>query len=123
MQLSKRVIEPGIVVLEVGGDMRMGVDCQRLTQTSEELVREGQRRVVLDLSALKLIDSAGVGAIVACFSHMKKAGGMLRVAGSRGMVDTVLRLTQVHRAIEFFPAAADAARDFPAGAAPRTPGD
>ncbi len=123
MQLVKRVIEPGIVILELRGDLRMGADCQRLTKEAEELIRAGERRVVLDLAPLDLIDSAGVGAIVACFSFLKKAGGTLRVAGARGMVATVLRLTQIHRAIEFFPAVADAARDFPPGtASPATGG-
>ena len=43
----------------------------------------------------------------------KKVGGTLRLAGVGGMVDRVLKMTQVHKVIPIFPTAADAAKDFP----------
>lgn len=113
MELAKNTAEQGIVVLELTGSMHMGADCQHLTQAADALIREGQRRVILDLSRLEVIDSAGVGTIVACFTLLRKAGGAMRVAGARGMVETVLKLTQVHRAIEFFPTVSEAAANFP----------
>lgn len=114
MELEKKVLQDGILVLQLSGDMHMGTDCQRLTQAADQLLQEPGQRVILDLTPLELIDSAGVGAIVACFSQVKKSGGTLRVAGAKGMVETVLKLTQIHRAIGFFPTVAEAAANFPA---------
>jgi anti-sigma B factor antagonist len=113
VELSKKVLQDGIIVLQLAGDMHMGADCQRLTQAAQQVIQEPEKRVILDLSPLELIDSAGVGAVVSCFSLVRKSGGTLRVAGSKGMVDTVLKLTQIHRAIGFFPTVAEAAADFP----------
>lgn len=119
MDLTKKVLQDGIVVLELAGDMRMGVDCQRLTKAVEEVVQEKKQRIILDLSPLAVIDSAGVGSIVACFSLARKAGGTLYLAGAKGMVETVLKLAQIHRAIGFFPTVAAAAENFPpAGSSP-----
>ncbi len=121
MDLAKEVIEQGIVVMRLGGVMRMGVDCQRLTQGADQLIQENQRRIILDLSSLKLIDSAGVGAIVSCFSQVRKSGGTLRLAGAKGMVETVLKVVQIDRAIGFFPTVAEAASDFPSADASTAP--
>lgn len=113
MDLSKQVLSDGIVVLQLAGDMHMGIDCQHLTQAAEQLIQDNKRRIILDLSSLQIIDSASVGTIVSCFSLVRKSGGSLRVAGASGMVETVLKLTQIHRAIGFFPTVAEAAADFP----------
>lgn len=118
MDLAKKVLADGIVVLELTGDMRMGTDCQRLTKTVDKLIEEKERRIILDLSPLKLIDSASVGAIVSCFSLFRRSGGTMRVAGVKGMVETVLKVTQIHRAIGFFPTVAAAAENFPPAGPP-----
>jgi anti-sigma B factor antagonist len=118
VNLTKKKADAGVVVLELSGYIRMGPDCKQLTNQVDELIRENESRVILDLSGVDLIDSAGIGTIVLCFSRLKKAGGSLRIAGAKGMVDTVLHTTQVHRAISLFPAVADAAKDFPPASSP-----
>jgi anti-sigma B factor antagonist len=112
--MIRKEIEPGTVTLAISGEVRTSNDRQQLTQATEEEIQKGVRRIILDLSGLQIIDSAGIGAIVLCFSHVKKAGGTLRLAGAKGMVETVLKLTQIHRAIDLFPSVEEAARNFPA---------
>jgi anti-sigma B factor antagonist len=121
VNLTKKKVDAGVVVVELAGYVRMGPDCKQLTNQVDELIRDKETRVVFDLSGVDLIDSAGIGTIVLCFSRLKKAGGSLRIAGAKGMVDTVLHTTQVHRAISLFPAVADAVKDFSAGAEPSPP--
>lgn len=114
MELIHADVAPEIVALTIEGEVRTSTDRQKLTQGVEEEIRKGVRRIIIDLSSLQIVDSAGVGAIVLCFSTVKKAGGTLRLAGAKGMVETVLRLTQIHRAIEMFPSVEEAAQNFPA---------
>ena len=45
---------------------------------------------------------------------LKQAGGELRVAGAKGVVHDVLKLTKVDSVVAFYPTAAAAALDFPA---------
>ena len=114
MEMIRKEIEPGTVALAISGEVRTSNDRQRLTQAVEEEIQKAVRRIILDLGGLQIIDSAGIGAIVLCFSHVKKAGGTLRLAGAKGMVETVLKLTQIHRAIDLFPSVEEAAKNFPA---------
>jgi anti-anti-sigma factor len=114
LDLIHTEIAPGTVALTISGEVRTSADRQALTQGVEEEIQKGARRIILDLGALPIVDSAGVGAIVLSFSRVKKAGGTLRLAGAKGMVETVLRLTQIHRAIEMFPSVDEASKNFPA---------
>jgi len=113
MKFTKKQIEPGIVVLEMAGRFVMGPDCQKLDREVDDHAQRGEKSFILDLTAVDHVDSAAIGQIVKSFSKLKKSGGTLRLAGVKGMVDGVLKLTQVHKVIEIFPTAQDAARNFP----------
>ena len=113
MKLAKKQMDPGIVVLELAGRFVMGPDCQQVDREVEAHLSRDEKRFIVDLSAVDHVDSAAIGQIVKSFSKVKKSGGTMRLAGAKGMVDGVLKLTQVHKAIEIFPTAQDAAKDFP----------
>jgi anti-sigma B factor antagonist len=113
MRLAKKQIEPGIVVLEVTGRIVMGPDCQQIDREVEAHILRGEKSFIFDLTAVDHVDSAAVGQIVKCYTKLKKSGGTLRLAGVHGMVEGVLKLTQVHKVIEIFPTAQEAAKDFP----------
>jgi anti-sigma B factor antagonist len=113
MRFAKKHLDPRIVVLEMTGRFVMGPDCQQLDREVDAHIERNEKSFIFDLSAVDHVDSAAVGQIVKSYSKLKKSGGMLRLAGPKGMVDGVLKLTQVHKAIEIFPTAHDAAKDFP----------
>ena len=92
MLIIKKEFKPGIINLELGGPLHMGVECKQLELALDELLRHGQTRIVLDLSKLTRLDSGGLGKIVNCFSRLKTAGGALCLAGTTGMIDGVLKL-------------------------------
>ena len=112
MKYARKQMEPGIVVLEMTGRFVMGADCQMMNSEIEECLLRNETRCILDLTAVDHIDSAAVGQIVKAYSKLKKSGGSLKLAGVNGMVERVLKMTQVHRVIPIFPTAADAAKDF-----------
>jgi len=116
MRFSKKQIEPGIVVLELTGRFVMGADCQNLDREVADHAQRGQKSFILDLTAVDHVDSAAIGQIVKSFSKLKQSGGTMRLAGPKGMVDGVLKLTQVHKVIEIFPTAHEAAKNFPPSA-------
>ena len=56
-------------------------------------------KVLVDLSHLRLIDSSGVGAIVALFKVVKAYGGMMSVVGVRDQPLAILRLLRLDRVL------------------------
>ncbi len=112
MDITRKELNPGVVVLELRGPLQMGVECKRLELAVDQLLKEKQTRVVLDLSGCSKVDSGGVGNIVHCLSRLKVAGGMLRLAGVTGMIGGVLKLTKVDRLVKIYPTALEASQSF-----------
>jgi anti-sigma B factor antagonist len=118
MEFVKKQVRPGVVVLAMTGSIRIGPNCQQIELALDELISQGSTWVVFDLSEVTYIDSAGVGTVVRGLIKLKKLGGTLRLAGVKGMVGGVLKLTQIDRTIQIFPTAEEAAQDLPL--APKT---
>src|SRR5579863_8706444 len=109
LEIKKKEIRPGVVVLEMTGRITMGQDCRQVEQEVERLIEQNQKEIILDLSGISLIDSTGIGQIVKCLCKLKTAGGSLRLAGLKGMVAGVFKITKVDQVIGIFPTAQDAA--------------
>jgi len=112
LQIIKKEFKPGIIILELRGPLQIGVECKQLELAFDQLLLDRQTRVVLDLSNLTRLDSAGLGKIVSCFSRVKTAGGALSLAGTTGMIDGVLKLARADRFLKAYPTALEAANSF-----------
>jgi anti-sigma B factor antagonist len=67
-----------------------------------ELINNGNRLIVLDLSSVAFVDSSGLGAIV---STLKKVGpnGDLAICGLQDSVLSLFKLTRMDRVFRIFP--------------------
>jgi anti-sigma B factor antagonist len=65
--------------------------------TIDRIVDMRLRRVVVDLSALSLIDSSGVGAVVSLYKRMRETGGQVQIIGVRDQPLAVFRLLGLDR--------------------------
>ena len=118
MEFVKKQIQPGVVVLQMTGSIRIGPNCQQIELALDEIVQQGSIWIVLDLSGVTYIDSGGIGTLVRCLLKLKKLGGTMRLSGVKGMVAGVLKLTQIDRNFEIFPTAEEAAHGLPLAANP-----
>ena len=65
----------------------------------ESLVNEKRKRVVVDLSALRLIDSSGVGAIVSLYKRVRAQGGKVGVTGLRDQPLAIFKLLRLDKVL------------------------
>jgi anti-anti-sigma factor len=112
LDITKRAIQPGTIVLEIKGSIHSGPECSRLCQEVDKLIEAKETRVIFDMSGVTHADSAAIGAIVKCFTKLKAANGVLRIASVLPMIDYSLKLTKVDRVIEIFPSVDQAAKGF-----------
>jgi anti-sigma B factor antagonist len=113
LEITKGQLKDGVAVLTMRGSIHTGPDCRRVEQEVEDLVRGNQTRAIFDLTGITHIDSSAIGTVVRCYSRLKNAGGMLRLAGCNGMIESSLKLSKVDKVISIFPTASAAADDFP----------
>ena len=109
LEIKKKEITPGIVVLELTGRITMGPDCWQIEKEVGQLLSQNQKHIILDLSGISIVDSTGIGQIVRCLSKLKNSGGSLRLAGLKGMVEGVFKMTRVDQAIGIYPTVVEAA--------------
>lgn len=113
LEIKKKEIKPGIVVLELTGRITMGPDCWQVEKEVEQLIHQNEKHIILDLSGISMVDSTGIGQIVKCLCKLKTSGGTLRLAGLRGMVEGVFKITKVDQVIGIYPTALEAAANPP----------
>jgi anti-sigma B factor antagonist len=92
----------------------MGNDSRQVEWSVDEWIKAGVNSIVLDLRGLDMMDSTGVGIIVMCHAKLEKAGGSMRIAGARGIVQEILHMTHVDRIVKFFATAEEASQNFAA---------
>jgi anti-sigma B factor antagonist len=79
-----------------------------------EPVLRDARKLVLDLSRVRFVDSRGCGAILSCLKHVAASGGDLKLCGVSKPVRTTFELIRLHRICEICGSREEALRAFEA---------
>ncbi len=67
-----------------------------------QLFDEGKCSLVIDLSAVRFIDSSGLGALVSGFKNASAREGNLKLCCLQPQVRSMFELTRLHRVFEIF---------------------
>jgi len=100
-EILKRERE-GIVILDLKGRLVVGDGASQLREEILALAAAGSNRVVLNLAAVDFIDSTGLGAMVICFTTLKKGGGALKLCNLAEREIELLVLTKLTSVFELF---------------------
>jgi anti-sigma B factor antagonist len=94
--------------VELTGRITLGRESSQIEAQIVKLLQEGARKLVIDLSKVDYVDSTGIGIIAYCFGKITQAGATCRVAGAKGLVMDLFRITRLDSVIQFFPDAESA---------------
>jgi len=89
---NKAVVQPAT-------DRIVAATLPELRQKMREIVDEGVRELVVDLDGVRMVDSSGIGLLMAAHNTMSKVGGELAVI--RASAD-LLALFQAMRMHQYF---------------------
>jgi anti-sigma B factor antagonist len=103
-------MEPLVVERFTGDVAGQGVLCLRGPLTAENLVPfqkalrdENSATVILDLTDVPYIDSAGLGSLVTAYVSRHKAGRRMALSGVNGRVLNLFEITRVEPLLLIFP--------------------
>ncbi len=108
LQIAERQVEPDITVVELTGRLALGRESQRIETLVEDLVRKGTQRVVVDMTGVDHIDSAGIGMVALAAGKLKEIGGKLAIVAPEGRVLQLLTMTQMNMIVKVRPTVAEA---------------
>ncbi len=94
-----RTDEGDLTVLRIQGVLD-AVAAPSLRPAIDAVVEERRRSVTVDLSALRHIDSSGVGVLVSLYKRCRAFGGKVRVTGLKDQPLTIFKLLRLERVFE-----------------------
>jgi anti-sigma B factor antagonist len=86
-------IDPITSVFRLTGRMTLGMRLREIESKITDAADDGVERLILDLSGIEYLDSAGLGVLMILYGNMKVRGGQLRLVAPGAKVLEVLRLT------------------------------
>jgi len=108
MPIESRQIDAGAAVITISGRLVFGRDVERLESLVDDMIQKGPTRFVFDVSSLDYADSSGIGAMVACLTHIRKSGADLRMAGASPRIRRLLTMTGVDQLLPMYATVAEA---------------
>ena len=111
MNLTTASVE-GIAVVRVGEARLMYPLLSEFAEAVSSLIASGERRVIIDLSAVGYVDSASIGCFMDLYRQASTAGGMLKLSGVQKRVETMLTMTGAQNFIEVHADEATAVKSF-----------
>lgn len=102
----------GVTVLALDGRIVLGEETGTLRESVKKLISEGKKKLVLDMKNVTMIDSSGLGALVAAYSSAKSGGTSLRLCNLGAHFNQLLQITKLLTVFEVSKTQEDAIRSF-----------
>jgi anti-sigma B factor antagonist len=86
-------VDPTTALFRLTGRMTLGMRLREIESTISDVADKDIKKLILDLSGIDFLDSAGLGVLMILYGNMKVRGGQLRVVAPGAKVLDVLKLT------------------------------
>jgi anti-sigma B factor antagonist len=111
LTITQRVLE-GILVMDLAGTIKLGESANYLRSHLKEALAGGDAQLVLDFSRVTYVDSAGLGALVACCTTARNGGGTVKLAHLNQQFRDLLHITKLSGVFDVHPTVEEALRSF-----------
>ncbi len=102
----------GVAIVRVGESRLMYPLLPEFANAITQLIAAGERKVLVDLSAVGYVDSATIGCLMDLYRQASAAGGVMKLAGVQKRVETMLTMTGAQNFIEVHLDEASAVKSF-----------
>ena len=102
----------GVDVAWLDGQIVLGEETGALRETVKGLIAQGKKKLIFNMSNVTMIDSAGLGALVAAYSSARSGGASLRLCHLGTKFSELLQITKLITLFEVYNSQADAIRSF-----------
>jgi len=99
-------------IIELKGDLVGGVDAQLFRDKLYQLIKDGKKNVVVDMTDVKFMNSSGIGILISGYTTLKNAVGELKLAHISDKVKGILSITMLNKVFDIFDSVDDAVKSF-----------
>ncbi len=102
----------GISVLRFRANAELTQTARELDQLRREVLEQSDSRVIVDLSRITRIDSAGLGQLMGCYTHLVRNAGTMKIVNARPEIRKILDMTGISALLPHYRDEQDAVRSF-----------
>lgn len=107
----------------LSGKILGGAESNVLRDELDRAIARGDQRLLLDLSEVPWMNSAGLGILLSAYSRLKDRGGTVRFCGVGPRVQGILRTTKLLTVLDVLDDEETGIRSFRGAGGPASPGD
>ena len=108
----KTELKGNVAILHIKGKLMGGNETDECHRKVKDLIAEGQKNILADLSHVTWLNSKGLGMIMACFTSLKNAGGEFKISGATEKAKSLLMITKLLTIFESFDKVDEAVASF-----------
>jgi anti-sigma B factor antagonist len=101
-----------VTILDLNGSVRMGEGAIALRNAIRSLVEQGKKKILLNLGAVKNIDSSGIGELIANYTTISRDGGQLKLLNLTEKIQNLLVITKLLTVFDSYDNEAEALNSF-----------
>jgi anti-sigma B factor antagonist len=102
----------GVMIVDISGRILLGEESAALRDLVCDLLRNGHKKILLNLADVHHIDSSGVGSLVSAFTSLRKQGGDLKLLNLTKWVQDLIQITKLYTVFDIMNDEAVAVRSF-----------
>ena len=112
MKSSTRKIDD-VVIIDVDGKILLGDGDVVIKKAVDDLLDQGQKKILLNLEKVPYMDSAGLGELIRCFTAMRKSGGHFKLLSPNPRIKDLLNITKLLNVFDSYDSEQVAVASFP----------
>jgi anti-sigma B factor antagonist len=111
MKIDTRTVGD-VHVLDCNGKITLGEGTMAIRNTVREVLKNGGKKIVLNLSEVNYIDSSGIGELVSTFTTVTNQGGQLKLLNLTKKIHELLQITKLLTVFSVYLSEQDAIASF-----------
>jgi len=94
MAVKEKIVQ-GVTILDVKGNLMGGKETDECHEKIKSLLEDGQKKLVINLSNVKWMNSKGLGMLMASYTSCQNADAKLKIAGATDKVNSLFIMTKL----------------------------
>ncbi len=92
----------GVSILDCSGKITLGEGTMAIRNTVREVLKNGGKKIVLNLADVNYIDSSGIGELVSTYTTVTNQGGQLKLLNLTKKIHELLAITKLLTVFQVF---------------------
>ena len=101
MKIETRTVGD-VHILDISGKITLGEGTMAVRNTVREVLKNGGKKIILNLGDVNYIDSSGIGELVSSFTTVTNGGGQLKLLNLTKKIQELLAITKLLTVFQVF---------------------